>query len=64
MGAIVDLIVALVPPQLAALFVALAVVDYLQVRYLDQRLDRIGGRVSRLEDTFIATDGGDVDRDE
>lgn len=63
MGALVDLIVAIFPPEVAAVLVLLVVVDSLQVKYLDRRLGRIDGRVERLEDAFIAPDGGEVDDD-
>jgi GrpB-like predicted nucleotidyltransferase (UPF0157 family) len=69
MSALVDLLVALLPADLAAVVLVLGAIDYAQLRLIRRWLqaredetsdayDRLDSRLARLEDQFIRADGG------
>ncbi len=48
-----DTLEAILGAETALIILTLAAVDYVQVRYLDSRLDKFEGRVTRLEDVLL-----------
>lgn len=59
-----DSLEALLGAEMALLVMALAAIDYIQLKYLEKRIKPIDARMRRVEDSLIATDGGtDVDNE-
>ena len=60
MGALADVVVEALPLSEAVLFLALATVDVIQVKWMDRRLNSHEDRIQRVEGHAM-TDGGEPD---
>lgn len=63
LGALADSLLAVFEPETVLTILVLSSADAAQTKYLKGRLGRVESRVERVEDVFIATDGGQPEDD-
>lgn len=63
MGALADSLLEIFGEPFTLAVLVLTFVDVIQIKYLERRIKPINNRMMRLEDQFIAADGGTEDDD-